>query len=141
MTTHALAFDPAEAADLRRRRRRDLADLLTQRAELLPPEDRALLLSIYRENLTAREVAALRGVSPRSVRRRLRTLVERVLSPRFEVVLRERASWPPTRRRVATATVIEGRTMRQTASALTLSLHAVRRQMLAIDALIERETS
>jgi DNA-directed RNA polymerase specialized sigma24 family protein len=140
-TTHALVHDPAEAADLRRRRRRDLADLLTDRAAWLPEEDRALIHAVYREHLTAREVAFLRGATARRVRRRLRTLIERMLSRRFEVVLRERDGWGVVRRRIATSVVLEGRTLRETAERLGLTLHAVRRQMVVIEALIERGAS
>lgn len=132
-----IRFDPAEATDLRRRRRREIAQVLIERSEWLLPADRALVRTVYEEGMSAREAAALTGESVRAIRRRLRGLVRRMLSPRFEYVLRHRDGWPPTRRRVATACVLQGRTMRQAAEDLRLTLHPVRRHMAAIDVLVE----
>lgn len=134
-------IDPAEAADLRRRRRSDLAELIVDRSAWLMPEDRALVCAVYRDGLTAAEVAKLRGEPARHVRRRLRRLVLRVLSKRYEFVMRRREQWPPTRRRVATVCVLQGRTMRETASHLRLSLHTVRGQMAAVAALEEAQAA
>lgn len=128
---------PAPHLDLRRRHGRDLADTLVERAAWLLPEDRHLIEAVYREGLTALAVARLREESPRAVRRRIRKLVERMMSVRYEVVMRQREGWPATRRRVATVCVLQGRPMRATATHLRLSLHVVRRQMDAVQALIE----
>jgi len=130
-------IDPILAADLRRRRSRDLTDLIVSRAEWLAPEDRALILAVYRDGSTAEDIARLSGQSPRTVRRRLRALVRRALSSLFEYVLRHRDDWSPTRRRVATACVLQGRTLREASKFLRLSLHTVRRQMEAVRALHE----
>ena len=130
-------YDFHAATDLRRRTPRDLADLLVTRSEWLLPEDRALICAIYRENMTARQVAELRGTSARGVRRRLHTLVQRLLSPRYEFVAQRREKWAPTRARVAVACVLQGRTLRGAAEHLKLSLHTVRRHMDAVAAQLE----
>lgn len=127
--------------DLRRRTGRDLAETIVDRSVWLMPEDRSLIETVYREGLTAIAVAQLRGESPRAVRRRIRKLVSRVLSQPYAVVMREREHWPPTRRRVATSCILQGRPLRGASKHLNLSLHMVRRQMDAIQALVEERAS
>ncbi len=126
-----------EAADLRRRRHRELAEIIVEHAQFALPADRALIESIHRDGLTAQQVAALNGSSPRSVRRRARLVVERLLSPRFTFVIVRRDQWPAVRRRVAVACVLQGRTMRETARHLRVSLHTVRKEMSIINALCD----
>ncbi len=134
-------FSPAEATDLRRRRRRDLVERIVERADLLAPADRALVHAHYRDGRSVVEIARLRGGSPRSLRRRLKRLVERELDPLFAFVARRRASWSHTRRRVATSLMLEGRSMRETGQRLGLSLHTVRRHHDAVRALYESESA
>lgn len=137
MAGGAMMMDVTDAADLRRKRRRAVAEELVERAEHLLPPDRALIRAVYHDGQTAAEIARLQGVSPRRVRSRLRRLIARMASPDFLVVARDRHAWPPTRRRVATAVVLQGLSMRETAIRLRLSLHAVRRHMEQIRALVE----
>ena len=132
-------YDFHTTMDLRRRMPRDVADLLVTRAEWLLAEDRALICAVYRDNMTARQVAELRGTSARAVRRRLRALVQRLLSPRYEFVAQRREKWAPTRARVAVACVLQGRTLRGAAEHLKLSLHTVRRHMDAVAAQLEAQ--
>lgn len=127
----------AEIFDRRRRQGRDLAETLVARAEHLLPEDRALLNAIYRDGSSAREVATLTGATPRSIRLRIRKLAQRALDPRFAFVLVHRDHWPATRRKVATETILHGRTLRETASGLNLSLYTVRRHADAIRVMYE----
>jgi ABC-type lipoprotein export system ATPase subunit len=68
-------------------------------------------------------------------RRRLRRLIERALSPRFAFVVAHRASLGATRRRVAMACIVQGRSLREASGMLGLSLHAVRRHIDAVEAL------
>ncbi|MFG0326942.1 MAG: hypothetical protein ACF8SC_06710 [Phycisphaerales bacterium JB037] len=132
-------IDPDQAADLRRRRRRDLAEAILDRASWLPPDDRALIEAVYRDGRSAREVAALAGTTPRIVRTRLRRVVTRVMSDRFRFVVLARSSWTRTRRLVAESCVLCGRSMRQAAEELGVTLHTVRRHVQAIDAQHEAE--
>ncbi|MFM9997044.1 MAG: hypothetical protein ACKVU4_14745 [Phycisphaerales bacterium] len=141
LTAHATKpdlRDVIDGADLRRRRRRELVDDIIRRAALLPPADGALLRLVFEDGRPVSEVCALRGGSTaRGLRRRVRILVRRVLSDRFRYVLVHRDQWPTTRRRVATRCVIEGRPIRDAAAELGLSVYAVRRHKMAIDALCE----
>ena len=124
-----------EVTDLRRRRTRELAEIVVDHASELMPDDRAVIQAIYRDGLTARDVAELRHEPARRVRGRVRRLVGRVLSDRFLFALRFRDQWPTRRRRVAKACVLEGRSMREGADHLRMSLHEVRREMVVINAL------
>ena len=130
-------LDGLAMSDLRRRRTRALAEHVLGCAALALPEDRALIESVYGDGLTAVQVARLRGERARSVRRRVRRLVERFVSPRFVFVAARRGMWGERRRRVATAVVLEGRTLREAASLLSTSLHVVRKEMSAVEALLE----
>jgi len=130
---------PAPASDLRRRRTRELAEVLV-RSRWALPDDRALIEAIYRDNLTAAHIASLRDESPRAVRRRVRAVAAQLLSPRFTVVLHERERWPARRRRVATACVLQGRTLREAARHLNLTLHTVRTEMAVINAVCDAHT-
>ena len=124
--------DPARAGDLRRRRRAELADHLLERAAWLPDADRQLIDAVYRRGQTAVELGALLGLPARSVRRRVKRLVERLLDPRTAFVATRRDQWPRTRRIVAERVVLRGQSMRAVARELAISLHAVRRQVDAI---------
>ncbi len=123
--------------DLRRRSVRDEAETLVARAAWALPEDRRLIEAVYREGMSARAVAELRGETAAMVRRRLRRVVVRLLSEKFVFVLRERDGWPKERRRVATACVLQGRSMRDAAKHLQVSFHEVRKQMHVVDAMLE----
>lgn len=128
----------ADRVDLRRRRDAAQADAIARRSDLLTPEDGALLRAVFEQGVSMRQLAAMRNESVRRVRNRVRTLATRSLSARFEFVMRRREDWPPTRRRVASACVLRGLTMREAAAELKVSLHSVRRHMDAINALCEQ---
>jgi hypothetical protein len=138
--------------------RRQHAERLVQRARWLQPADRALIEAVYAEGLSvaayvrrcrARQTEPVPsagvdfgddaiGLEMRSrlARRRLRRLVERLLSDRFVFVTARWEDWTTTRRRVAAACVVQGRSMRAASRDLGLSLHTVRRHMQAIEALV-----
>src|SRR5258705_9475315 len=102
-------------ADLRRRRRRDVAEMLCRRAEYLPLMDRTLVQVVYGDGRTAAEIARIRGQRPEDVRRRLRLVVKRISTAPYEYVGAARAAWPPKMRSVATEYFLNGRSMRQIA--------------------------
>lgn len=131
------SWDPDQAADLRRRRRRELCDQVLARAAWLEPSDRALLEAVYRDGRSAVELAQLTGDNPRTLRRRIRRLVRRVLGPEFAFVAGRRERWTSSRRRVAEACILHGQSMRTAASELGVSLHTVRRHLAAIRAQYE----
>ena len=132
-------IDPSDAWDLRRKRRREVVERIVERAELICPGDRSLVLAYYRDGQSASDIAQLAGEPVRSLRRKLRRIVQRVLSPRFEFVATRIHTWTPTRRRVASACVLEGRTLREASARLGLSLHSVRRHHDAVQAMFESE--
>ncbi len=116
--------------------------MLVRRAAWLTPEDRELVTSVFGEGLSVaaytrrrREHDPVAPVSVRTARRRLRRLVTRLLSPRFAFVIENRGDWPATRRRAAMACVVQGLSLREAASKMGVSLHAVRRHMDAVEAL------
>jgi DNA-directed RNA polymerase specialized sigma24 family protein len=122
-------------ADLRCGLPKGAVDRLMEGAAGLPVNDQALLRAIFIEERPATDVAPLTGRSARMVRKRIRDLTRRVLSPRYQFVLREGAGWPTLLRRVGFAHYIDGRTLRRTARDLGVSLHSVRAQRDAIEAL------
>ncbi len=128
-----------DGLDLRRRRTREMAEVLVGRAEWLGDEDRAIVSAVYQDGISAKDLANIRGQSPRCVRRRIHALVQRITSDEFAFVLRARDQWPPTRRRVATACVLRGMSLREAGDKLGLSLHAVRKHMDAVRALHSAE--
>jgi len=129
--------------DLRRGFRRDLAETLVERAAHLPAHDRMLVEAVFREGRSISELSRLwgdpppRGRSPRSLRRRLRKLVERLLSPGYVVVAQHLGRWSPGRRRVATACVLHGKSLREAAESLGMTLHSVRRHFEAVNAVVD----
>lgn len=131
--------DPDAWLDLRKRLRRDRADSLVARAAFLPPEDRGLIEAYFRDGQTIKLLSEVHRTDPRAMSRRIRRLCERLLSDRFGFVLRNFESWSPSRRRVATATMLHGHSMRAASGVLRISLYAVRRHADAINALYESE--
>ena len=120
-----------------RRSERDLADQIVLRAEHLPAEERALVRSIYADGRTIDDVAALLQADPRQVRRRVRRLVRRVLSDRYIFVVRHRDSWPCMRRRLATACIIHGHSLKHAAVEVGTSFYNTRKHLDAVHALLD----
>lgn len=122
------------AADLRRSLGERELDRLRLRLEHLPARERALLTAMFIDGHGACEIAPLMGISARTVRRRIRRSAARVLSELFGFVLRERERWTPLRRRVAVLSVVEGLPTREVARQAGVTLHVVRRELLALRA-------
>jgi len=114
---------------------RSYAETLVWRASALAPEDRELIRLVWGEGQSASAAARLMGVPARRIRARLRRLGDRLTSRRYQFVLRERASWPRRRRKVASLVVLEGRTLRDAGERLGLTLHQVRTEMAIVDSL------
>jgi DNA-directed RNA polymerase specialized sigma24 family protein len=132
---YSRTFSMEPEPDLRRRATEEVVDRLLRRAGSLPERDRALLRAVYCERQSTVELAKLLGETPRQVRRRLRRLVARVLSPEFVFVLRHRDAWPRERAEVATLCIVLGKTMRQAAREMNRSVTQVRsryREILAV---------
>lgn len=130
-----------ERVDLRRRETREMAEVIVDRSEWLLPPDRDLVRAVFARGLTTLEASSLTGLALRRTRRRVRLLARRVLSAEFAFVVSRREAWPPLRRRVATACVLEGRTLREAAAHLRVSLHTVRTQMDVLRAMMDEGCS
>lgn len=132
-------------ADLRLRPREGVDRLLT-RVEFLPEHERALIEAVYRNGTPVVRLARLSVPTskPRRLRRSVRLIVERMLSDRFVSMARcvSRGAvgrWPRTRRRVGELLYLQGKTLRQAAVELGLSVHVVRNHRGAIEAIFESE--
>jgi DNA-directed RNA polymerase specialized sigma24 family protein len=132
-----LRAEPDQLTDRRFVHRRDLTESLARLAEDLPPADRALIRAVYADGKSAVEVGRLSGTDPRAVRRRIRRLARRVLSPEYLFVLRHRDRWPAARRKVAVACILHGRSMRDASRELRIPLYTVRRHCEAVLAAFE----
>jgi DNA-directed RNA polymerase specialized sigma24 family protein len=133
--------NPGESIDLRRRLRRELADLIVQRSQALPPADSTLLQSIYGDGRSISSLAPMLGCDVRKLRRRVHRLVSRISSPEFIFVMSHRHRWTASRRRVAEACFVRGLSIKQAAAELSLTYHTVRRHFEALRALVQAATS
>lgn len=124
-----------EEVDRRRRSVRRSSERLVAGAVWLVPSDRALVIAVYRDGVRPVDAAMVAGVGVRGVRRRLRRLCSLILSERFWFVVGARDGWPAARRRIATACVLQGRSKREAARHLQVSVHSVRREMQVVEAL------
>lgn len=129
------------ATDLRRSPSREALEVIVHRSGCLLPEDQAIMDACYSRGMQVSEIARLKGIDARVVQRRIKRLSARVISAEFAFVLSQENSWPPTRRRVARAVIIEGRTIRAAAKALGLSLHRVREHVHLIHALLNERVA
>lgn len=154
--------EPARAPslDLRRKQRRELTDLILGRAVWLDPPDRVLIESVYRHEQSVVQLATLVEEDPRRLRRRIRVLVARLLSEDYARTVqrltrsfasegdeggagakraRRGSVWNEVRRKVAEECIVNGRSLREAARNLNLSLHCVRMHHAAVSAVIEAD--
>lgn len=125
--------------DLRRRIDRSQADRIVARAAFLPHRDRALLEAYFLHGRTVKDIALANETETRRVSRKLRRLAVRVLSERFTFVVQRMHVWAPSRRKVATAMMLCGQSMREAAETQHMTLYSVRRHHDAICAQFEME--
>lgn len=149
---------PTDAVDLRRDRCHRQVDRILARCVWLDPADRVLLESVFRDHKPVAAIARMMGVDPRTLRLRVRRLVRRVLSPQYMRVVASidrraplpprspsaprirRSAWSHQRQRVAEECLINGRSIREAARALHLSLHTVRSHRDAAQAVVDSES-
>lgn len=130
---------PARLQDLRRTHRRDAIEQIVARAAFLPPHERLLVELYFDHGRSIKDIAAASRVHDRVMSRRIRRLLERLNSERFSFVVRNMNAWPPQRRSVASAMVLQGRSIRQAARELSVSVYTVRRQHETISALFDAD--
>lgn len=127
----------SDAIDLRKKLSERRVDTIRERADWLEPDERSLVLAVYRDGRTATEIARLQSSEPRTVRRRLKRAVLRLHDPRFLYVIRHNSKWSPTRRRVALALFRSGLSIREASKSLGISVHHVRRHRERVLALMD----
>ncbi len=105
---------------------RDRTEVLLIRARWLAPQDRALFEAVYREGVEISQLARLRGLPTRCVRRKAKALRDRLVSAEFIFVYRHKDEWDGLLRQVAIETMLRGRSIKETAEMLCLGYHKVR---------------
>ena len=128
LAIHGMIADDFEPRG-RSNSRANLEELLRFAIHLDDP-DRDLLIAVYNDGMPLRRVGRMLGVrSPSPVARRLRRAPARLADPLFRKVLASRDRWSAERHAVAEQVWLRGRTNRQAAHALNLSLHRVRQHV------------
>jgi len=110
--------------------------LLIGRAELLCPEDRELIEAVLVRGQTVVSVAAMMGLSPRTVGNRVRRLAARLSSRRFLEAARALRMLPRQDAALARLRFCAGLSERKLAQKFGLSPHHIRRRVDAISAQI-----
>ncbi|MEM9374184.1 MAG: hypothetical protein AAGA55_11120 [Planctomycetota bacterium] len=131
--------DRSASIDLRRAIDDRTATTVVNRAEWLGESDRALVLAVFRDGLSATMVARLRGHDARQVRRLVARAAARVLDPLAVFVAVRSQEWSPARARVGQAVFHHGCSLRDSSSKLGLSLYTVRKHRDAIEHMFESE--
>lgn len=126
-----------KAKDLRRRHGREAAEAIVSRAVWLPDAERHLVQAIFGEGKSVLDLALLMSQPVRSLRTRVRRIVERLTSPAFAFVALNLERWPATMKRVGDACVFRGLTIKQAAADLNVSYYTVRRHLDVIRTLLE----
>lgn len=129
--------DLSIALDLRRPQPQPVVEAILTLSHHVAPGDRRLIEAVYKDGHTLHALSELIGERPRSLRRRYRRVISRLIEPRFAFVASRGRLWPARRRLVGTLHIIRGRTIRDTARRLGLTEHAVRRELSVIDGLFE----
>ncbi|CAG0981021.1 hypothetical protein PHYC_01766 [Phycisphaerales bacterium] len=132
---------PASTPGTRARRVRIPRDraivLVCERGAGLSLADHSLVKSVYLEGRTPMDLARRLRCSHHAVRLRVRRLIHRLASRRYQFVLRNHPAWSHARREVAAACFLRGLSVRQAAEELKLTQHAVRRHRAAVEALCD----
>ncbi len=123
--------------DLRKKRSHTLTDSIVKRAHWLEPDDRELVLAMFRDGQSAQSIAKRFGGCPRHLRRHIKKLVQRLSDPRIAYVIAHHEQWSKSRRAIAHCLFIQGRSMREATDELGMSFYSVRKHREAIDAMCQ----
>ncbi len=135
----AVARQMPHQTDTRHASRRGYADRVLMRADWLDPAERALVVQVLANGVSPADVAAVAGVTRRSVQRRVRAVSQRLISPLATAVLQGQGRWDRTTASAALNVWVRGCTMRETGRRLSLSLHEVRQHLQMARGLIEAD--
>ena len=106
------------------------------RAQLLPPADRDLLLAVWMHHQPTRMLARMCRRSPRAVRRRVRTLIDRLHSERFVGAARAMRFLNPQQAELARLHLCHGLSVRSSGRAIGVGYHRARRLAAEVEGLI-----
>lgn len=112
-----------------------VAGFLVSVAEHLVPDDGALIRAVYLDGKTIPEVARLRRTDPRTLRRRITRLVLHCHSSLFAFAAVHIGRMPPELVGVARLCLLQGRSAREAARLLQITIHTVRMRRLQIIAM------
>lgn len=116
--------------------KRELADRVLIRSAWVDEPERELLEQVLGRGVRPESIAAVSGVSTRTIQRRVANLIHRLTDPEVETVLRRHGRWEPRTSSVALAIWVRNRTLRDTSKELGLSLHEVRQQVQLVRGLL-----
>lgn len=104
----------------------------------LAEPDRWLIEAVLRGGVSCAATAQRLGVAQRTLQWRVKRLLGRLRSPEFAFIVNHRETWPQSRRRVAEIVHLQGGTREHAARQAGLTMHQVRRELTAIDVLMEQ---
>ncbi|MEM9019303.1 MAG: hypothetical protein AAGC44_01970 [Planctomycetota bacterium] len=116
---------------------RDRPEQVVRLAQHLPTLERRLIEQHLMDGLAVADLARLYREHPRTTRRRIERLVTRMHSPEFRLTVLHPDLLPRELRRVAQLLFVQGRSLRETARLTRRTLHRIRNQRTAIQALAQ----
>ena len=119
----------------RRVRLRRRAERLRRLAVHLNPTDRQLIDDLNHHGLSLRQIAEHRATSPAALHRRARQLLRRMAQPEFRWLAEHADLLPARTRKLAASVVHDGRSLRDAARTLHVSVHRVRQALATLKAL------
>ncbi len=126
----------SETEDRRPARRGDL-DQLVALADSLPRAERELIEAVYVDGRSMSELARLARVTPRTMQRRVQRIRKRTQSHYFRYFALQGYRLPADVRPVGQRLLLEGLSLRATATLTRLTLHEVRQRQTRLLALID----
>jgi predicted DNA-binding protein YlxM (UPF0122 family) len=111
-------------------------DLLRRRLGLLSGRDKVLMTMHVENGISFRQIARLRGVSERSVARRIHQIAERLTDGEYLMCVRNRDKLSQRQIAVARDFFLTGLSMTQIAGKRGMSLYAVRKELADIHNLV-----
>ncbi|GEM_PF-1301879 len=118
--------------DMRRGITANIAAKVRSAAPYLDDRDREIVLAVLDRGQSAAAVGRLTNRQAREVRRHVKRVYRRISAPEFQFVLEQIDRLGGTRRKVASACFLHGLSLRQAAAKLGVTVHMVRRHVMAI---------
>lgn len=130
-------IDPDARTRLARAALRDRPEQVVRLAQHLPTLQRRLIEQHLMEGLSLADLARLYREHPRTTRRRIERLAERLFSPEFRLTVLHPELLPAELQRVARLLFVQGRSLRDTARLTRRTLHQIRSQRTTLQALAQ----